>query len=197
MTHVAFAAQRRCGKSEAAQILTTLWPRFRLASFAAELRRICAYAFDVDESVFFDEAIKEQPVLPNGLTPRDVLRFVGTEIFRTLDKDVWVRVLMSEKRRLDKWNSRWFIRLLGLQRWLAVQDLRFLSEALECEREGLLIVGIRRPSHESTTDTHQSEAEVLEVIARYAKVVLINNGTLEQYRQLVSTTLRNSLENKS
>jgi hypothetical protein len=78
---------------------------------------------------------------PGFMTAREVLQFVGTDIFRRMYEPVWVRLLMN-KIKLDS-------PLVAV-----IADCRFDNEAKAVKDEGGIIVRLtRRP----TRDNHASE----------------------------------------
>ena len=106
---------------------------------------------DVAKSLFFkyDEPLRDEDFVKMGLlvhkpgfmTAREVLQFVGTDIFRRMYEQVWVRLLIN-KIKMDS-------PLVAV-----IADCRFDNEAQAVKDEGGTIVRLtRRP----TRDSHASE----------------------------------------
>lgn len=106
---------------------------------------------EVAKSLFFkyDEPLKDEDFAEMGLlvhksgfmTAREVLQFVGTDIFRRMYEQVWVRLLIN-KIKMDS-------PLVAI-----IADCRFDNEAQAVKDEGGTIVRLtRRP----TRDSHASE----------------------------------------
>lgn len=68
-----------------------------------------------------------------GNTPRKVLQYIGTEVGRTLDTDVWINNTITKAR---------------LYQNVVVTDVRFPNEVLAIQKAGGIIIDIRRLSVE-------------------------------------------------
>lgn len=88
---------------------------------------------------------------PTGvMTAREVLQYVGTDIFRRLDPDVWIKSLLRKIRR-DK------------PEVALICDVRFKNEVLVLQQSGGFIAGLTRDKYNGK-DIHSSEKEVEEVL---------------------------------
>ena len=106
--------------------------------------------------------LKDQVDPYYNVTPRHAMQRLGTECFRTLNPDFWIKVA---ERILDPYNEAPVV----------ISDVRFENEAQFVRRRGLLI-HLRRPQAQADAQ-HQSEQGVF----RIADDVLIeNNGTVNQ-----------------
>lgn len=115
-------------------------------SFAKPLKDLCAQMFGWDRSRLDELAYKEEqdPELPTGWTRRRVLQHLGTEGFREIDPDFWVK--------LGK-------KALGTGDYV-VPDVRFTNEAAAIKELGGFIVRIERSDFAGTASKqHASEQE--------------------------------------
>ena len=80
------------------------------------------------------------------MTAREVLQYVGTDIFRRLDPDIWIKSLL---RKIKKDNPEVAL----------VCDVRFENEIVKLQEAGGFIVGLTRDPYEKS-DTHSSEKEI-------------------------------------
>jgi hypothetical protein len=106
------------GKDTAADILVKRYG-FSKKAFADLLKRICMEQFDLShEQVYGD--LKEVPderwrdAKGNPRTPRFILQWLGSEGFRTIDPDFWVKAMLRDIPSNGK---------------TVVCDVRFLNEA--------------------------------------------------------------------
>ena len=106
--------------------------------------------------------LKDQVDPYYNVTPRQAMQRFGTECFRTLNPDFWLKVaerLLAPDNEIP----------------VVISDVRFENEAQFVRRRGLLI-HLRRPQAQADAQ-HQSEQGVF----RIADDVLIeNNGTVNQ-----------------
>ena len=113
-----------------------------------------------------------------GLTGREILQKVGTDLFRNnFDKDVWVKIM---KRRIEA----------SPETSVVFSDLRFVNECEMVQELGGTIIRLKRgPERPAfslfnlwtwmrlfTGDFHESEA----LFDTPGEIVVENNGTLEE-----------------
>lgn len=100
------------------------------------------------------------------LTVRDVLKMVGTQLFRNLvDKDIWARLPF----KVDNYD------------YVICPDTRFRNEVEAAQSANAYIVKILRPSVKNN-DSHASEIELDNVPDSSFNYVMINDGTLDDVR---------------
>jgi hypothetical protein len=101
------------------------------------------------------------------LTPRQLMQYVGTEVFRTISKNTWCEALGREiEPDLDAGQK------------FVVTDGRFENEALWGKSKGALIVFISRGLEPEYNDEHSSEN--LKEFEQLADVVITNNSSVEE-----------------
>lgn len=151
-----------CGKTTLANHLVD--EGFLALSFSDPLKRLCSDQFGWDRAALDDDeaaqelgfdsafAYKEAVDPATGWTRRRVLQHIGTEGFRAIDPDHWVK--LTAALMTSAVNQRFI-------RGIVVTDVRFVNE-IEAIRQqpGGLIVELRRTGAESTKAiNHASELE--------------------------------------
>lgn len=113
------------------------------ASFADPIRDVGRDVFGLTYPQMTDRALKEE-VLPEwGLSPRQILQRIGTEMGRNIHEDVWIRALES---RIRHW--------VGL---ITIPDVRFPNEARAIKEMGGHLVLVDRTEGPIVADSHPSE----------------------------------------
>ena len=141
-------------------------------SLAAPLKGLCVRAFPwLDPSVFTGtQEQKEAPILdvPDGWSGRRILQHIGTEGFRAIDPNIWVRTALHTIQTLPA-----HIKLV------VVDDVRFENERAALAEYGP-VYRIVRPGLQAST--HASEAAVtsLKVTAE-----IINDKTLLEFNEII------------
>jgi len=133
-------------------------------SMAGPLKDLCARFFGWDRSRLDELEYKEEqdPNLPDGWTRRKVLQFVGTELMRHIDPDIWVKKVL---RQMDGiWCDD---EAAGIP--IVISDVRFLNEVKLIQANSGIVVRVERldPDFESTTPAHASESELADFSPGY------------------------------
>lgn len=119
-------------------------------SLAAPLKAMCALAFDLTtEQVNGSEKAVVDPRY--GKSPRDILQFIGTEGFRAVDPDCWVKLLLRQAEKEP--------------RPVVVPDVRFVNEAKLIREAGGEIWRVVCPDHPKNaamTENQQMHASEIE-----------------------------------
>jgi len=144
---------------------------FTYYSFASPLKDLCAEEFGWDrDALDYDEAAKTigfetslayknalDPEL--GKTRREVLQHIGTEGFRHVDHDFWVKKAVRA--------------LQGMQGNVVIGDARFFNEftAIQCALNGVLALML--PPSEGAADTsgysaHSSEQDWTQAVPDFS-----------------------------
>ena len=198
---VAFCGKKRSGKDTAGYALAPLG--YHPIAFADPIKNTCQTVFQWDDEHVRGE--KKEEVDPFWeFSPRWAMQTIGTELFRDgIDEDVWVKSLLA---RIDKSNHDKF----------AVTDVRFPNEVNHLQRAGANLVYIKRP--EKHPDLHPLKKRfaargglVKKVVSLFTKfgpeyhaseisldghevtdaADILNNGTIEEFRQAVKIYVRN------
>ena len=150
-------------------------------AFADSVRAVTATIADIWSSDLVDESTKttQIPDYLNNLfkdgrkdhTYRELLQYIGTDVFRKLDGDIWVNILFN---RLNPDNN------------YIITDVRFYNEAkaITDRSSDNVIIKVVRPG--SPMDNHTSELGVNFVNAHY---VIVNDGSLEDLFESVKSVV--------
>jgi hypothetical protein len=166
----------RSGKDTFAEIASNAFPCASL-SFAEPMRRFVCELMDIPRSEL--DSIKEEPcMLFGGNTPRYVLQTMGTEWGRGMISDtLWVDVTMNKaKSMIDR----------NIVDVVFVTDVRFENEAKAIKDAGGIIISVERPDVKISESGHASEAGIPD---EYKGIVLLNNGSLAEYKRQVLKTV--------
>ncbi len=137
------------GKSTAAAHLVAEHGFVEL-SMADPLKDLCSDAFGWDRERLVELGYKEEqdPDLPTGWTRRRVLQFVGTECFREIDPDHWVKAVL---RKIDEvWAE-------NENQPVVISDVRFPNEISLIHGNDGIIIRVERRDFESPAPAHASE----------------------------------------
>jgi hypothetical protein len=159
----------RSGKGTVADVLVKRHGFVRM-KFADGLKNMLRAIGLTDREIEGD--LKEAPcALLGGKTPRHAMITLGTEWGRDMiHQDLWP---MIAERRIQKYMAERVV----------FDDCRFLNEVAMIRRHGGLIWRVHRPGT-GPVRQHPSELEQLEV---EPDLNLVNNGTIEELQESVST----------
>jgi hypothetical protein len=116
---------------------------FQKLAFAEPVKKLCHTMFLLSEEQLNDPVLKEQVDPRWGLSPRQMMQKVGTDMVRQMwDDDFWVKHMDMRLRKIvDK---------------VVVSDVRFPNEAQWIRDKGGLLVRID-DGREQSSDAHSSE----------------------------------------
>lgn len=200
MKVVGFAGLAGSGKTTAAEALLNEAVEQHLSaaklSFAAALRQICAIAYPWVPREYFcgNKTQKETqiPGMPEGITGRKILQRIGTDAFRNIYDQTWVRII---EYQIEDARQR------GNMDLIVIDDVRFPNElemlkrmgavTLRCNREQPAKPPILWEDSEGNTvwvtpGIHESEAHIPTLPV---DIDIDNNGTLDELRARVRSLL--------
>lgn len=155
---------------------------FRTTAFADPLKDAARIIFGLSHAQVHGEIADKEAPDPrwDGLTPREILQRLGTEVGRSIHPETWIRSAML---RVEAEPGAW-----------AVTDVRFANEAAAIQARGGIVVRVDRPGlAEGVGAGHASEAGI-EAIP--VDLVLVNGGSVEDLasaaRHLSTTPRRTS-----
>jgi dephospho-CoA kinase len=176
---IALCGFKRCGKDTAAQYLES-HHAFHHIKISAALKRMIKGSFQfTDEQIESDE--KDSIDQRWGVTPRQVMQFMGTEVMQfkiqellpSVGRNFWMMHLMHEINNCEQ-NDTCFV----------ISDLRFLHEVEYLRssvqnKDSVVVVRIenKKAQDQALKDDHVSEKEHLQFDINH---VIDNNGTKEE-----------------
>ncbi|ADO67113.1 putative deoxynucleoside monophosphate kinase [Cafeteria roenbergensis virus] len=147
------------GKDTLGKILITKYGFIKL-SFAESLKDITSIIFNWDrqliegtttESRVFREKKDDwwSTELNQEITPRKMLQYLGTDLFRdNFNQDIWVKIM---KRKLIEYKN--------LNKNIVITDCRFLNEIQMIHKLGGIVIKIERDTCKPTI-SHSSETSL-------------------------------------
>lgn len=141
----------------------------KLYGFATKLKQMCVDILGLKEEWVFGtdeqkntlthitwENIATPSITINGLpstptshsymTAREVLQYVGTDMFRGLDPNIWVNACIKQ---IEKENPEVAL----------ISDVRFENEVIAIQEKGGFVIGLKRNPYKQT-DQHASETNI-------------------------------------
>lgn len=161
------------GKDTVADYVVTKF-KFEKMTFAKPLKDACKILFNfTDEQLYGD--LKEVNDARWGVSPRQVLQYLGTDVIRKgmkqlipdIQDNFWVnllRIKYLEKIQFDP-NTK-----------VIVSDVRFQNEIDMVHQMGGIVIKLIRPLN-SNIDVHESEKNIDNLNGEFN---IINDGTLEE-----------------
>ena len=166
----------------------------KLYSFAKKLKQISIEILGLkEEQVFGSDKQKNSKTHINwedmpgendrsgSMTAREVLQFVGTDIFRSMYKNVWVDACLRQIK-----NDAPEIALIS--------DVRFKNEVKAIKDNSGLVIGLKRSPYKKS-DKHPSETQV-EKCFPFCNVVIDNSKlSIPQQNEQIYLNIKKSLNN--
>ena len=160
---------------------------FSELSFAGPLKAMVMSLFDLELEQVYDEEQKEKIDLRYGMSPRRILQYLGTDVFRQMYPDIWVDYLIRKYKRESKFGDRF-----------VVSDVRFKNEKEAIEKEGGVVWKIVRrdnPGTSSGVHGHASECDLDFVDdSSYAALLVAESGDIEGLLGKADAELKKLLE---
>lgn len=159
---IGIAGKARSGKDTVASLLWTHAGYTRLA-FADPVKLASQAIFRLTNEQTWSDAVKELPIPPWGLSPRQMFQLVGTECVKPIFGEyIWIKRMMLDMQFLAEDN-------------IVIPDVRFEPEAQFIRSVGGKILHLSRPGVQEVAK-HVSEAGVRR---EDGDLVIVNDGTLE------------------
>lgn len=154
---------------------------FKQLAFADVLKTGCGYLFQLSHDQLHGD-LKETPIINwFNLTPRQILQFVGTNIFRDHMKELHVGFgdvfwLLATKAKIN-----------NISKDIVISDVRFPNEVEFVKNLNGKVIRVTRNTN-TNTDNHISEQLIDQLNVDYD---LKNNGTKEDLYHLIDELLNN------
>lgn len=144
MLLIGIVGPKQSGKDTCADYLVRKYD-FRKYAFAEPVKDVCEVMFKLEKDQLHDAWLKEQVDDRWGMTPRQMMQRVGTDMVRSvMGKDFWLRH-MDARVHQEKWDR------------VVISDVRFANEADWVRRNHGVLLRIDDGSR--SMDTHLSETE--------------------------------------
>ena len=174
-TLIALTGPAGAGKDAFAWRLVSTYgfARFAFADPVREAALTVMRAADIDHAYLTERHLKEQPLPGLGFSARRLLQVLGTECGRSLDHDIWVRIM---RLRLGLHTAQ------PVHDRIVVTDVRYPNEARAVREWGAHLVGISR-SRVSAVEPHSSETHYADLMAG-ADTLVVNDGSVRQLHHM-------------
>ena len=156
---------------------------YKRLAYADTLKDACQTIFNLtDEQLYGDQKETVDPFWQKK--PREILQFVGTDLFRKhihelmpdVGNNIWVKVV--ERKILDGIRE-------NPDACFVITDVRFPNEAELVKNLGGIMIKVNRDSCNNSNDNHASETELDNIPYDY---LIDNNGTKEElFRSLINS----------
>lgn len=188
MVLIGVMAKRRHGKDTMADLMVDELG-FSKYILAGPLKEACRTLFLFDDDQLYGER-KEEVDDRWGVTPRQVLQYIGTDVIREdLSKLIpwvgnrfWLERFQMEYTKLKQEH--------GNDVNVVVSDVRFANEVEAIHKMGGLVVKVHRHGMDDS-DNHSSEKQ-MDSITDY-DYLIENDATLGEYLEKVRVTVREAL----
>jgi hypothetical protein len=213
MTHVTYIGiqgKAHTGKSSVAKFLAERYDVVYCKAFADPLKTACAVLFGLPTNHFYQSEIKEMVNPVWGVSPRQILQFVGTEMFRQKIQELIPHVgeRFWELRLKNTVNND----ILGITNCeedfpyvcyveddyrdgdiIVIEDVRFQNEVDFIQENNGIIIRLFKKGEEGDVGlkNHASENQSLVFNDDLRIMYINNNGTLEELYEKVVTGLTN------
>lgn len=145
-------------------------------AFAEPVKKICRVMFNLKDQQLNDPVLKETMDGRWGLSPRQMMQRVGTDMIRRLwDDDFWVKHM---DMRLDKECD------------VVISDVRFSNEAQWIKDNGGILIRVDDGRWRST-DTHSSE--ILQSYIKEDLCVFNKKNGFQEFHLLIEETIKKIL----
>lgn len=167
---IGFTGKMYSGKTTLSNIMTNIMEYDKI-SFATPLKFIVGYLYDLNYEQLYGK-LKETIDPRYGVTPRYLLQYIGTNLFRNWDNDFWVKI---------------FMRKYGNGNCYVLDDVRFDNEAAVIKQMGGIVIKVvRHNSSLSACNTsllcNGSELHASERGIKNYDYKIYNDGTVEDLR---------------
>ena len=167
-----------------------LGAHIKIYAFADKLKRFAIEIFGLDESLVYGTDadknsktfLKWQDMPESGkkkgtMTVREVLQYVGTDVFRKMYKDIWVDSCIRDIKK-DSPD-------LAL-----VCDVRFENEIIAIQNEGGTVIGLTRFKEDD--DEHKSESEIAKKLSLCDAIVDNSKLTIAEQNEKIYGVLKDT-----
>lgn len=173
---IGLCGHKMAGKTTVAGMLAEYG--YARRAFADPLKAACKIMFQLTDEQLYGLNAKEIQDVRWGLSPRQILQRLGTDVCREIDPDVWI------KNFKYAYNS-------SPGQVIVVDDVRFPNEADAIRELGGAVIGIRRPGVTPDIDEplHQSERTMLMEWDTMCDITIVNDGDLKKLRNDLDVSL--------
>ena len=168
---IGIAGKARAGKDTLGKYLCDEY-RCMHYYFAKPIKEACRVMFQLTDDQI---ANKEVPIEPWGYSPRKMYQYIGLEVGRNSDPNVWVK------------NAELFVKSVA-GHTVVITDVRFSNEAYWIHNRGGVVINIVRDQDDIKENKHSSEGGLK---PDSIDLQIRNNGTIEDMCNEVANHIDN------
>lgn len=185
---VVISGKARAGKDTLGEIMKQKFTEnYFTMAYANELKRTCREAFDLSREQLWGD-LKEVPDkryrkkldydadAPVYWTPREILQYMGTEAYRAIDNDFWVKQLF---KYVDRNNLKNVI----------ITDARFPNEIDAATERGGVHIKIQREAEGAAQGKEHASETSLDKYDN-ADYIVDNNGTIAELEAIAEQIIK-------
>ena len=165
----------RTGKDTVAEYLEDRYG-YEPSSFAFNLKKATQALFNLDEFDAFDDTVKDMPIQPWNLSPREMWCALADGVKFKFGDDIFVR-LWAHKA------------LLGDAEAVVVSDVRYEMEADMVRKMGGKIIHLSRPDAPKLAGNVAKHSSNNGVEVREGDAVIVNDGSLDDLYDKVDNVM--------
>lgn len=176
---IGFTGKMYSGKTTLGNEMTKLG--YTKISFASPLKNIVGYLYDLSDEQLYGN-LKEVVDPRYGVTPRYLLQYIGTDLFRNWDPDFWVKI---------------FTRKYGDGGLYVLDDVRFDNESTTIKNMGGIIIKVVSHRNFSEINSEGVQTHVSEQGVKNYDYKIYNDGSISDLRAALHELLQYVERNKS
>lgn len=183
-TIIAVCGLKQSGKDTVAKYICKNYSYVH-KKIAEPLKTMCQYLFDMTNDQLEDHKLKETVDDRWGVTPRQIMQFMGTEVMQFklsellphLDRTFWIQKFINSMRDVKEHN-------------IVISDLRFVHEHEQLKHaygKSVFVIMVERPLSNDIKDMHSSEQELKQLKPDFT---ITNDSSLEELYKKVDVIIK-------
>ena len=176
----------RAGKDYVARYLSHEFDFMRL-TFASPLKDLVKNLFRMSPEQLEDGVLKNTMDHRYGITPRELLQYLGTDVLRKMYPNIWTDYGM---RQYDEWNRN--LTMKKYTKGVVFSDVRFVNELDAIRAHGGYVIKIVRLNEDGSlyidtpgaTKNHASETSLDDLSdASFDAIIMAGSGQLQLLKE--------------
>ena len=176
---IGFTGKMYSGKTTLGNEMTKLG--YTKISFASPLKNIVGYLYDLSDEQLYGN-LKEVVDPRYGVTPRYLLQYIGTDLFRNWDPDFWVKIFTCK---------------YGDGGLYVLDDVRFDNESTTIKNMGGIIIKVVSHRNFSEVNSEGGQTHASEQGVKNYDYKIYNDGSISDLRAALHELLQYVERNKS
>lgn len=182
---IALHGKAGSGKDTVGKMIQQYEKSFEIRKFADKLKDIVCIILNCGREELEDRTFKESKIDWLNLSVRELMQFIGTELFREqIHPDIWVKLLMNDYKEIGKYDYSKDDFVVSYPNWV-ITDLRFKNVYLYLKNnyKDVVFIKINRPGIKSLNHSSEFDLEGDDITWDY---VIENDSTLEELSKKIN-----------